>query len=276
MRLLSRVPFFFLLAIVGGCASSRPNLPYPAYVQADELPDIFLAALPGARAKQFAGDPQTRRSSNRVVLPANWSGTSGAAPDKSLEIYILYGELKVGDLTLRPGGYAYFPPGFHGTNLSSVYGVEFLYFLDDANPATVIRTPIIYSSEIVDWQPLVSATSGMSVKEMRRDPGSGARTYLLRVTPDAAAGWHKREGVLEGYLISGRYQGSECFAGKAVTGIYTEGGYFHRAPKVVSGGPQEKALETSVWLLRTLRDAEPESVDECTLSQAEEQPSPPT
>jgi hypothetical protein len=265
MRCLKTVTVLIVLGLAGGCAGSRPNLPYPAFIQADELPDVFLAALPGARAKQFAGDPHSRRSSNRVVLPASWSGTSGAAPDKSLELYVVYGELKVGDLVLRPGGYAYFPPGFHGSNLSTVYGVELLYFLDNANPANVIQTPIIYSSEIVDWQPLESATSGLSVKEIRRDPGSGARTYLLRATPQAAIGWHKRPGVLEGYLLSGRYQGSECFAGKAATGIYTEGGYFHRSAEVVSGGPQEKALETSIWLLRTLQDAAPVAVEGCTL-----------
>ncbi|MGB5352318.1 MAG: DUF4437 domain-containing protein [Woeseia sp.] len=261
MRFISGVSLLFSLAVLAGCAASRPNLPYPAFVQADELPDVFFANLPGARAKQFIGDARTRRSSNRVVLPANWSGTSGAAPDKSLELYVLYGEMKIGDLTLRPGGYAYFPPGFHGSNLSTAYGVELLYFLDDANPANIIRTPIIYSSEIVDWQPVESATSGVSVKEMRSDPGSGARTYLLRVTPQATTGWIKRAAVLEGYLISGRYQGSECFAGKPITGVYTEGGYFHRSAGIVSGGPQEKALEASVWLLRTLQKADVVAAD---------------
>jgi hypothetical protein len=264
MRIFQTAALLLALTMLGACAGSQPSLPYPAFVQADELPDVFFAALPGARAKQFVGDPRSRRSSNRVVLPANWSGTSGAAPDKSLELYVIYGELKLGDLVLRPGGYAYFPPGFHGTNLSSVYGVELLYFLDDANPANVIQTPIIYSSEIVDWQPLDAATSGLSVKEIRRDPGSGARTYLLRATPEAAIAFSKRSGVLEGYLLSGRYRGSECFAGKPVTGVYTEGGYFHRAPGVVSGGPEEQALETSVWLLRTLQDAPPVTVESCS------------
>lgn len=254
---------FSMLILVGGCATPGAQLPYPAFVQADELPDVFLAALPGARAKQFAGNPQSRRSSNRVGLPPNWSGTSGAAPGKSVELYVLRGSLQVGDLLLRPGGYAYFPPGFHGTNLSTTSGAEFLYFLDDANPAQVIRTPIIYSSEIDDWQPLHSATSGLSVKEMRRDPGSGARTYLLRTTPAASIDWHNRPGLLEGYLLSGRYQASECHLGKTVSGVYTQGGYFHRPAEVVAGGPDEKALETSVWLLRTLRNAEAMPVADC-------------
>jgi len=252
---------------LAGCAATKPQLPYPVFVQADELPDVFLAALPGVRAKQFAGNPQTRRSSNRIVLPANWTGSSGASPGKSLELYVLYGEMRIGDLTLQPGGYAWFPPGFTGANLSTSYGAEVLYFLDDANPQNEYKSPIIYSSEVVAWQPLSAAPEdrGLMVKEMRRDPGSGSRTWLLQAKPEARIAWQRRERVLEGYLISGRYEGSECYAGKPVKGLYTEGGYFHRPANTVHGGPDERALETSVWLMRVKGDSEPVLVGECAV-----------
>ena len=261
-----RVLLVCLLLTLAGCATTRPQLPYPAFVQADELPDVFLAALPGVRAKQFAGNPQTRRSSNRIVLPAQWSGSSGAAPGKSLEIFVLFGEMSVGNLTLSPGGYAWFPPGFSGANLSTVYGAEILYFLDDANPQSQFRSPIIYSSEIVDWQAISNAAEqkGMMIKEMRHDPGSGARTWLLQVSPEARTPWQSRDRVLEGYLISGRYQGSECAAGESVNAVYTEGGYFHRPANTVHGGPDERALETSVWLLRVQGDSQPLVAGACT------------
>lgn len=254
-----------VLLALAGCAAPASKLPYPAFIQADELPDVFLAGLPGVRAKQFAGNPRTRRSSNRVVLPAGWSGTSGASPDKSLELYVLFGEVRIGDLTLRPGGYAWFPPGFAGANLSTRYGSEILWFLDDADPASVIGTPIIYSSKIVEWQPLSAreADRGLRIKEMRRDPGSGARTWLLEVSPDASIDWRRRPLPLEGYLVSGHYRGVECAAGRAVTGEYVEGGYFHRPAGVVHGGLQERALQTAVWLLRVAGPAEPVTVDGC-------------
>ena len=254
-----------VLLTLAGCAAPGSKLPYPAFVQADELPDVFLAGLPGARAKQFAGNPQTRRTSNRIVLPANWSGTSGASPGKSLELYVLYGEIRIADLTLRPGGYAWFPPGFAGANLTTTYGSEILWFVDDAHPAGAIRTPIIYSSEVVSWQPLSprDADRGLRIKELRRDPGSGARTWLLEVSPPAEIGCRKRPLALEGYLVSGHYRGVECAAGRPVAGDYGEGGYFLRPPDTVHGGPEERALETSVWLLRAAGDAEPVAVDGC-------------
>ena len=258
--------YLLLLLLLGGCQASGPQLPYPAFIQADDLPDVFLAALPGARAKQFAGNPQSRRSSNRVVLPPDWSGTSGASPGKSLELYILRGQMRAGDMTLEPGGYAFFPPGFTGSNLSTPGGVEFLYFLDDAHPDNVIRTPIIYSSELLDWRlpPGAPLDSGVTIKEMRSDPGSGVRTWLQRVAPNTGPGWQRWPQVVEGYLLSGRYRGSECHAGKAATGVYMPGGYFHRPANIIHGGPQERALETSVWLLRTRGAAAPIPVDACT------------
>jgi len=261
-----RLAPLLVAGLLAGCAAGRPQVPYPAFVQADELPDVFLAAVPGVRAKQFAGNPQTRRSSNRIVFPANWSGTTGASPGKSLEIYVLHGTIRIGDLPLKPGGYAWFPPGFAGSNLSSEYGAEILWFLDDANPANEIRTPIIYSSEVVTWQPEpgIAGDSGLMVKELRHDRGSGARTWLLRMTPDARLAWRSRARSQEGYLIEGRYRGVECVGGRPARGEYTEGGYYLRPPDTIHGGPGERALETSTWLLRIKGEAPPRPAAACS------------
>ena len=68
-RLTTAMGYVAAAILLGGCASGPPQLPYPAFVQVDELNDIFMASLPGVRAKQLSGDPQTRRTSNRVDLP---------------------------------------------------------------------------------------------------------------------------------------------------------------------------------------------------------------
>ena len=105
--------------VVGACASTAPQLPYPAFVQADELEDIFMASLPGVRAKQLAGDPQTRRSSNRIDLPRDWQGTSGGVPGRSMEIFVIRGEMTIADIASGSGGYAFLPAGSLGFNLVS-------------------------------------------------------------------------------------------------------------------------------------------------------------
>lgn len=238
--------FFVLLAT--GCASGPPKLPYPAFIQADELEDIFLASLPGVRAKQFSGNPQTRRTTNRINLPPGWEGTTGGTPGKLLEILVLFGDLQVADVSLGLGGYLQVPPGTFGFNLHTSNGAQILYFLDDVDPLAMIRSPVILDSRLVGWQ--ATDTDGVDIKELRDDPGNGARTWLLRIKPGAKIPWQSSSVVREGYLIEGQYQGSECVAGEVHTWTYTPGGYFNRPNGVLSGGPEAMAITESVWLLR--------------------------
>jgi len=238
----------FLVVFVVACASGPPKLPYPAFIQSDELEDIFLASLPGIRAKQFSGDPQTRRTSNRVDLPPGWEGTTGGAPGKLLEILVLSGDLEVADVSLGLGGYLQIPPGTFGFNLQTSNGARILYFLDDVDPLAMIQSPVILDSSLIGWQ--VTDTDGVDIKELRNDPGNGARTWLLRIKPGAMIPWQSSSVIREGYLIEGQYQDSECVGGEVHTWIYTPGGYFYRPGNAISGGPEARALTESVWVLR--------------------------
>ncbi|MDH3431602.1 MAG: DUF4437 domain-containing protein [Gammaproteobacteria bacterium] len=249
--LLAMPPRFwaaFFVLFVAGCASGPPELPYPAFVQADDLDDIFMATLPGVRAKQFAGDPKTRRTSNRIDLPEGWQGTTGGAPGKSLEVFVLTGDLDVGDISLGPGGYVLVPPGTFGFNLVTSDGARILYFLDDVDPLAMIRSPIILDTGLVDWQS--TSIDGVSSKDLRSDPGNGARTWLLRIQPGAVIPWQSSSVIREGYLASGEYQDSECVGGIAHTWTYTSGGYFYRPSGTFHGGPEAMAIRESVWVLR--------------------------
>ena len=81
--------FALLLVFAAGCASGPPELPYPAFIQTNELPSVFIAGLPGVEAKRLAGDPRTQRSSYQIVLPLDWSFSTSAFPGKSVEIFVL-------------------------------------------------------------------------------------------------------------------------------------------------------------------------------------------
>lgn len=237
-----------VLALAAGCASGPAPPAYPAFVQADELPDIFMASLPGIRAKQFVGDPQSRSTSNRIDLPPDWQGTTGGSPGKALEIFVLEGRLRMADVELGPAGYAYLPPGTLGFNLQTDAGARILYFLDNFNQSAMIRTPLILDSGLVDWGP--TDMIGVYAKDLRVDPGSGARTWLLRIEPEAQIAWQSSSALREGYLVRGEYRDSECVDGEPYTEVYTAGGYFHRPADNVNGGPEASALTESIWLLR--------------------------
>lgn len=256
------------MLLTAGCASGPPSLPYPAFIQTDELPDVYLAGLPDVDAKQLAGDPRTRRTSNRIVLPANWKFSTGASPGKSVELFVLRGQIQLADIPLGAGGYAYLPTGSLGMSMTTAAGAELLYFLDDPVPGAVIETPLILSSELVSWQPVSDDPRdfGLAMRELRADPGSGARTWLLKIDPVAARVWQKTSVAVEGFLVQGVYQHSECVNGEVVTGGYTAGGYFQRPPNVLNGGPDARSDGTAIWFLRTLSGGEVVTADRCLLA----------
>ena len=263
-----------LLAIkllLSACAATAPQTPYPAFIQVDDLPIVFIAGLPGVRAEQLAGNPQTRRSSNRILLPADWQFTTGASPGKSVEIFILAGEVGLGDLTLGAGGYAYIPPGSTGLQMKTSRGASLLYFLDDADPSAVIQTPLILSSDLVSWTPLSESPNdiGLWEKELRADPGSGARTWLRKIDPHASQSWQQSSSTREGYLVAGSYRDSECINGEAVTGDYGTGGYFQRIAGAVYGGPDAASADGAVWFLRTLEKESLQTIADCVPVQTE-------
>jgi len=235
--------------LAAACAARAPDVPYPAFVEVDALPDMFIAGLPGVRAKPLMGAGGDGAGGGyRIDLPSSWEGTSGASPGKALEIFVLDGELSVADFALKRGGYAYLPPGTLGFRLKSAAGARVLYFLDDVEPAAVIRTPLILESSLLDWQE--TAIAGVTVKELRADPGSGARTWLERIEPGATLPWQSSSTNREGYLVTGNVTYSECVAGKPATDSYLPGGYVYRPAHALNGGPASAAATTSIWLYR--------------------------
>lgn len=253
--------FLLLSALwLAGCAAGKPELPYPAFVDVGELPDAFVANLPGVRAKRLAGDPQTRQFSSRVLIPPDWEFSTGASPGQSVEIFVLTGRLNVGEFPLGPGGYAFVPPGYPGIRLASDGGADILYFVDNANAASVIGTPLISDAELIDWVPLAP---GYWEKELRADPGSGVRTWLLRVDPGATTPWQASSTTLEGYLLTGSMTASECVDGSAVTARYGPGGYFKRPPGAVHGGPGQTTDSGAVWFLRVPGPADTQTHPAC-------------
>lgn len=267
IRCRKNVLNIFAMVLLAGCASGPPKLPYPAFIQVDELEDVFMASLPGVRAKQLSGDPLTRRTSNRVDLPRDWKGTSGGSPGRSLEIFVVDGELSVADIVLQSGGYAFLPAGSLGFNLSAAEGARILYFVSDTDPEAIIRSPIIINGSLLDWQP--TARVGVSTKELRSDPGSGAKTWLVRVSTGASQDWESSSALREGYLVSGNQQYAECVNGKVVSWQYAPGGYFYRPADTISGGPESFALTESLWLMRETSHGDVMTWSTCVVQDAD-------
>lgn len=247
--IFSVVAFF-----AAGCAATADKPPYPAFVITDEIPDMFMATLPGVRAKGYTSEARGRSSSQRIDLPAGWSGTTGGEPGNALEIFVLAGELSLADVALTEGGYAYVPPGSLGFNMVTDEGATILWFLSEFDANAVIRSPLIIDGKLLDWEP--TGTVGVFSKELRADPGSGERAWLMRYESGALVPWQSSSAQLEGYLTSGQFQDSECVDGLPYTDIYYPGGYFRRPANAVHGGPEVSAIAESLWFFRQSRASE--------------------
>jgi len=250
---------------MSGCASGPPEVPYPAFVAVDELPYSFIASLPGVRAKLLTGDTRTRQSGSRVMIPADWEFSSGASPGLSVEIYVLSGELSVGEYSLTEGGYVYIPSGSTGLPMRSDDGAVVLYFLDSAIESAFIQTPLITNAEYLNWEAPVFdfGSDGQSVKELRADPGSGTRTFLLKLDPGSRQSWQTSSQPVEGYLLSGTVTETECVIGESSTAEYLPGGYFHRPPGAIHGGPESTTATGATWFMRVPAHEQIEVVDNC-------------
>jgi hypothetical protein len=269
----TKLKIYFIAAVavlLGACAAKPPKIPYPAFIQVDEMEDIFMASLPGVRAKQLSGDPQTRRTSNRIDLPADWNGTSGGVPGRSMEIFLISGEMMVADIELKAGGYAFLPAGSLGFNLLVKEGARILYFVNDTDPESIIRSPIIINSYLLNWDG--TTQTGVETKELRNDPGNGAKTWLLRVATGAAQTWESSTAIREGYLVVGEQQYAECVNGEVELWQYTPGGYFYRPANTISGGPESLATTEAVWFLRETSKGNTIDWPSCTVSEKGSEP----
>lgn len=265
LRQLRGLVVFAMTCLVAGCNTGPPVVPYPAFVSVDELPDMFIAALPGVRAKPLVGATgDSAGGGYRIDLPSTWQGTSAASPDKSLEIFVVSGELSVADIRLKRGGYAYLPPGTLGFNLKSATGARVLYFLDDIDPTAVIKTPLILESGVLEWEETES--KGLAIKGLRADPGTGARTWLLRIEPGAEIPWQSSTSNREGYFVAGSYAHTECVAGEPATDVYFPGGYVYRPAHSINGGPESVATTTSIWFFRELSGSRETTHEKCEVS----------
>lgn len=257
-----RILVMILLSGLVACSSSPPKLPYPAFVVTDDLPDVFLAELPGVRAKRFNSDPALRTGSYRIDLPVSWSGSSGASPGLSIEIFVLAGRLTLGDdLVLERGGYAYLPSGSLGFNLKSYDGARILYAVRATDPQAMIRTPLILDSRLVDWE--ATDVDGVTQKILRSDPGSGAVTWLTRLEPGAVLPWQLSLAGRESYLVEGHVDYAECREGEAVADTYRPGGYVFRPADTVHGGPVTTIHAPTVWYSTEKSAIGTSIVDDC-------------
>ena len=91
----------------------------------------------------------------------------------------------------------------------------------------------------------------LAVKNLKRDPVTGARTFLVRAGAGVTVPWETHPVSEEGFLLEGDHRIEECLPSGLRSGVYQVGGYFYRPPGLMHMGPRTFSTETHVWLVRT-------------------------
>jgi hypothetical protein len=107
----------------------------------------------------------------------------------------------------------------------------------------------------------------VAIFDLRRDPVTGARTWLAAIEPGFEFPWERHSTAEEGFLVTGVYDLNECLPSGVRSGRYTAGSYFYRPAGILHGGPGSAARKSSVWLFRSPADLDVEFRDSCNPGQ---------
>ncbi len=243
--------------MLAACAGQKPPPPsFAGFIQSQTAPDEPWSGFPGVVARRLSADEFTGRRALYLELPLGWRWSGFINDAFSREWYILDGRLQAGTASLAAGDFLYLPPGARPPELTAVVAARALLFVDPASPASGLTQPFVASARSLPWRPgTVARDAGvpldLSVKDLKLDPGSGARTWLVRIGPGVRVPWESHSVVEEGYLLEGDYRLVECLPAGRREGTYLPGGYFRRPAGWIHSGPDSGTEGGAVWLIRS-------------------------
>ena len=222
--------------------------PHVEFLQAQALPWLPVGTAgfrPGADQRLLSQDPDSDASSNLLRYPEGWAlqGAQRLACDE--ELFVLHGQLVMGERRYGPGDYAYLPAGYRRPSLSAPGGAIALTFLegrpqaldpdDDRllDPGTETVEQLRTGDQA--WggatEPAV-AGPGVGRKLLKPDNALGERTWILSMEgseerPLEVNGIEQHPCVEEMYLLAGSFH-MPC-------GVMRAGAYFWRPPMIKHG-----------------------------------------
>ncbi len=222
----------------------------------------------GLKAKTLSRDPKTGAVSLLLSYPPGWrSRADSNYHNGDEEIFVLEGDLTIGERTLTDRCYSFIPAGKAHGPISTSNGCLALTFFSqepdvvastESRPDTKINRTVEYKNYFDEaWQLGLTRSQSKTpppllIKLLRQDEQTGARTWIAGVLADQPNSlWERHPTWEEGYLLEGGYRLAECLNAKSKLGVYTPGSYFFRPAGVVHVGPNAGAKGYAIWLFRT-------------------------
>jgi hypothetical protein len=230
------------------------------------LATVPIAEFRGFPAKALSRDDRTGRLALELKLPPRFRDRGARQlTDRSFEIVVLDGDVRWGGERLGPRDFAYMPAGRERPQLTSRGGARLLAFFDPAPADPAIRTRLReiggYVTRYAEsrWNPgSLSQASGFDLKleiqHLKKDPLSGARTWLVRLAPPVNMPFEVHSVPEEAYVLEGRYAQPECLPDGMRNGVYEANSYFYRPGGIPHSGPGSGPIERTTFVMRTPAD----------------------
>jgi quercetin dioxygenase-like cupin family protein len=201
-----------LLARVG----ARAPVPGAVVVRASDA-GWEAGAVPGVTARPLHHDPATRRMT-ALVRMAPGAGYPAHAHADTEELFLLSGELHVGDIRLRTGDYCAGVPGSRHVASVSPAGCTFVIHaseddrLGEDAPGSTEGILVVHAGDGA-WQP--GPAEGVRYRVLQEDAERSTRTSLVRMAPGAVIPAHHHHVAEQVYFLEGdgRVAGEELGPG---------------------------------------------------------------
>jgi hypothetical protein len=174
--------------------------PHICFIQAQGLPwtqSDVSAVRPGVRVKILSEDSRTGASTQIVAYPEGYELPAGQSLSVAEELFVLDGELRIGEVRHHAHCYAYLPAGFRRGPIATLRGAVVLSMFPgrvQAGSDTMHPDPVQTIEQIdpfeMPWAGGIAGSvtgkalsSSLATKMLRRDESSGEQTFLYCSQP---------------------------------------------------------------------------------------------
>ncbi len=195
----------------------------------------------GCRIKMLSADAESGACSVLILYPRSWSLDGDRVPSCDEELFVIDGDLVIGERCYGEGAYAYLPAGYPRETMRSDGGAVVLTFFEGAPVAAASRdydrSQLIemLDTNAMDWADPSDATldrGRVRRKVLKHVAPDGGRTWLLKIDtadgrPFEINGIERHPCVEEMLLLEGD-MAMTC-------GTMRAGDYFWRPPMIPHG-----------------------------------------
>jgi hypothetical protein len=207
--------------------------PFIEFIQSQVVPwsqGLYGGSRAEVDVRMLSLDEGTGASSTLIRYPAGWAQAEPQVLDVDEELFVLAGDLNIGDTVHTKYGYAHLPAGYVRQRMSSDTGAVVMTFFsgeprDTGSSSGCDEARLVESVNAFDgewtgnFHPQFPPGAGR--KFLRRDPYDGEETWVLGTMP---LRWglraEKHPVVEEMYLLAGELVGH--------VGVMKAGAYFWR------------------------------------------------